>query len=45
MARFARAAMDKFCTVVRDLELKLGPDTGGTYRQRDNYRVLASVNS
>ena len=27
MARFARDAMDKFSEVVRDLELKLGPDT------------------
>lgn len=27
MARFARDAMDKFGEVVRDLELRLGPDT------------------
>jgi hypothetical protein len=31
MARFAREAMEKFSDVVSSLELKLGPDTVGTF--------------
>jgi hypothetical protein len=44
MARFARDAMDKFCKVVRSLELTLGPDTVGMCQASDGESQCIPVN-